>query len=422
MPSEVKITVDELPVSVKEDAVYIINQPNPNSFTHNYFKYPCKFIPEIPRWAIKSFVGNDTTGAKILDPFAGSGTSLLEASLAGATAYGAEIDDVAKLIIKVKTTPLSSEQIKLAKESALAITEEIESQKYDISKVIYPGINNLNHWFREDILKDLGFLYSSILDISDDDTKDFLLICMASIIKRVSNCDDISPKPYVSNNIIKNPPPVSKTFMDTVDKYLVGMSELSGYKLSPVIVAGDATNLPFENSQFDLAVTSPPYINAFDYVRTLRLENLWLNMTNEDDLREKKKQYLGTECIRTKKERENLVILEESDLLRTYFDAINQVDEKRALITKKFFEDMKTNMQEVYRTLKPGAKYVIVIGNSSIRKIDVESWRVLKDLAQVVGFKYSSHIGYEIQNPYIRIPRGNKGGKIAIDHMLIIER
>ena len=210
--------------------------------------------------------------------------------------------------------------------------------------------------------------------------------------------------------------------MDTVDKYLVGMSELSGYKLSPVIVAGDATNLPFENSQFDLAVTSPPYINAFDYVRTLRLENLWLNMTNEDDLREKKKQYLGTECIRTKKERENLVILEESDLLRTYFDAINQVDEKRALITKKFFEDMKTNMQEVYRTLKPGAKYVIVIGNSSIRKIDVESWRVLKDLAQVVGFKYSSHIGYEIQNPYIRIPRGNKGGKIAIDHMLIIER
>ena len=47
---------------------------------------------------------------------------------------------------------------------------------------------------------------------------------------------------------------------------------------------------------------------------------------------------------------------------------------------------------------------------------------MLKDLAAGVGFQYEKHIGYEIQNPYIRIPRGNKGGKIAIDHILILKK
>ena len=83
---------------------------------------------------------------------------------------------------------------------------------------------------------------------------------------------------------------------------------------------------------------------------------------------------------------------------------------------------MKTNLEEVYRVLEQDGCYVIVIGNSSIRKVDVESWRILKDLAINVGFKYSSHFGYEIKNPYIRIPRGNKGGKIAIDHILVIQK
>ena len=49
MPGKRKVTVDELPVEIKDDTIYVINQPNPNSVTHNYFKYPCKFIPDIPK-------------------------------------------------------------------------------------------------------------------------------------------------------------------------------------------------------------------------------------------------------------------------------------------------------------------------------------------------------------------------------------
>lgn len=325
MSKETKITVKELPIDVKDDAIYVINQPNPNSYTHNFFKYPCKFIPEIPRWAIKSFIGDDKADKKILDPFAGSGTTMLESALAGIPAFGTELDDIAKLIIKVKTTALTGEEVGLTRSICFSIIDRLERHDYTENEVIKPMINNLEHWFREDILN-------------------------------------------------------------------------------------------------DLAITSPPYINAFDYVRIMRLENLWLNMATEDELRNKKKYYVGTESIRVKNERENLDILNDSELLRIYFNQIHDVDERRALIVKKFFEDMKKNLQEVHRTLKPGAKYVIVIGNSNIRKINVESWKVLKDIALTIGYNYITHVGYEIQNPYIRIPRGNQGGKIAIDHILVIAK
>lgn len=422
MSKENKIIVKELPVDVKDDAIYIIDQPNPNSYTHNYFKYPCKFIPEIPRWAIRNYIGEDKEGKKILDPFAGSGTTMLEAALAGISAFGTEIDDIAKLIIKVKTTTLNGEEIALTRNICLTILDRLDRHDYSASEVTKPMINNLKHWFREDILNDLGFVYYSVKKIENEKIRDFLYICIASIVKRVSNADDISPKPYVSNNVKKHPPEVKKAFGEIVEKYLEGMLDLQGKELASVRVSGSATDIEVGDNEFDLAITSPPYINAFDYVRTMRLENLWLNMATEEELRNKKKYYIGTESIRVKNERENLDILNDSEMLRTYFEQIHAVDEKRALIVKKFFEDMKNNLREVYRTLKPGAKYVIVIGNSSIRKINVESWKVLKDIALTIGYNYVTHIGYEIRNPYIRIPRGNQGGKIAIDHILVIAK
>jgi len=146
MSDEIRINVDQLPIEVQQDVIYEIEQNNPNSYTHSYFKYPCKFIPEIPRWAIKSFIGFDNVNNKlILDPFAGSGTTLLESSLNGVPSIGAEIDDVAKLIIKVKTTKLSSSQIQMVDDFKNEIVQELIEGNYSNDEIIIPDINNLNH-------------------------------------------------------------------------------------------------------------------------------------------------------------------------------------------------------------------------------------------------------------------------------------
>lgn len=92
--------VEALPLETHKDASYIIKQNNPNNYTHGFFKYPCKFIPEIPRWAIKKYMPKN--GKIVFDPFAGSGTTLLEAQIQGYDSYGTEIDPVAKKLLMLK--------------------------------------------------------------------------------------------------------------------------------------------------------------------------------------------------------------------------------------------------------------------------------------------------------------------------------
>lgn len=412
------IEVESLPVDIESGAAYSIKQANPNSYTHGMFKYPCKFIPEIPRWGINAFLPQKK--GVIFDPFSGSGTTLLEANINGIDAYGTEIDDIAKLIIKVKTTVLDLKQIEFLEQSYLEIINTISR---DDAEVFRPEIDNLEHWFSENTINQLGRMKVYIDHIENDDIRDFFKLCMVSIIKRVSNADDTSPKPYVSNKIIKAPPTVEKEFSTVFHRYEQMMLELLNVdKMGNTnIIQGDALgfSMPFG---IDLAITSPPYINAFDYGRTMRLENLWMGTLTEEELRQKKSQYVGTEKIDSKMEKSDFSILEKSNLLKGYYEQIVEQDEKRALVVKKFFEDMEKNLHCIYRQMNAGGKYMIVIGNSTIRKVNVESWKVIEEIANRMGFTTIQYFSYIIQNPYIRIPRKGMGGKISRDYVLVLEK
>lgn len=412
------IEVESLPVDIESGAAYSIKQANPNSYTHGMFKYPCKFIPEIPRWGINAFLPQKK--GVIFDPFSGSGTTLLEANINGIDAYGTEIDDIAKLIIKVKTTVLDLEQIEFLEQSYLEIINTISR---DDAEVLRPEIDNLEHWFSENTINELGRMKVYIDHIENDDIRDFFKLCMVSIIKRVSNADDTSPKPYVSNKIIKVPPTVEKEFSTVFHRYKQMMLELLNVdKMGNTnIIQGDALEFSMP-SGIDLAITSPPYINAFDYGRTMRLENLWMGTLTEAELRQKKSQYVGTEKIDSKMEKGDFSILEKSNLLKGYYEQIVEQDEKRALIVKKFFEDIEKNLHCIYRQINTGGKYMIVIGNSTIRKVNVESWKVIEEIANKMGFKTIQYFSYIIQNPYIRIPRKGMGGKISRDYVLVLEK
>lgn len=412
------IEVESLPVDIQNGSTYLIKQANPNSYTHGMFKYPCKFIPEIPRWAINSFLS--CKKGVIFDPFSGSGTTLLEANINGIDAYGTEIDDIAKLIIKVKTTVLDERQTNCLEQKYSELMGVISQSD---AKAFRPRINNLEHWFCESTINELGRMKVYIDNIDDADVRDFFRLCMVSIIKRVSNADDTSPKPYVSGKVKKIPPTVEKEFTSVFRRYKQMITELSGIENlgRTNIIDGDALKF-LVPEKIDLAITSPPYINAFDYGRTMRLENLWMATLTEEKLREKKSLYVGTEKINVKQEKSELAILEKSSLLKSYYYDIVEKDEKRALIVKKFFEDMQDNLNSVYGQMNAGGKYVIVIGNSTIRKVNVESWKVIKEIANDIGFKTIQYFNYIIQNPYIRIPRKGMGGKISKDYVLVLEK
>lgn len=83
---------------------------------------------------------------------------------------------------------------------------------------------------------------------------------------------------------------------------------------------------------------------------------------------------------------------------------------------------MKTNLINVKEHLYPEGIYIIVIGDSKIRKVTIESWKIIKDIAEKVGYLYIEHFSYQIKNSYIRIPRGGQGGKVNYDHVLVLKK
>ena len=127
-------------------------------------------------------------------------------------------------------------------------------------------------------------------------------------------------------------------------------------------------------------------------------------------MREIKKKHVGTENL-VIKIFDEYQILECSLLLKEYYEKIKIIDNKRAHIILKFFNDMKKNLQMVNNHLEDAGVYSIVIGNSNIRGIEIESWKVISQISKYCGFIEELHFSYQIRNHYLRIDRKTKGGK-----------
>ena len=204
---------NEIPIVIENDAILDIRVASVTSYTHGFHKYPAKFIPQIPGWAIKRYLG-DEKGKFVLDPFSGSGTTLVESSISGHFSIGIDIDPLSVLIAKVKTTPLNipllNQVITWLKATLL---------KYN-GPLFTPECTTLDHWFPSESIVSLSIIRSIIelipdsFGLSEDikDIYDFLIICFSSIIRRVSFADNESQKTYVSHTHIKQPEAVLPVF------------------------------------------------------------------------------------------------------------------------------------------------------------------------------------------------------------------
>lgn len=77
-------------------------------FTHNFYKYPARFSPRFVRFVLDYFT---KPGDFVFDPFMGGGTTIVEAAAAGRRVIGSDINELAQFVTRVKTTPLSSQDV-----------------------------------------------------------------------------------------------------------------------------------------------------------------------------------------------------------------------------------------------------------------------------------------------------------------------
>lgn len=412
------ISVKNLPSieNIEENEIYEILTNNVGYFTHSFFKYPAKFIPQIPAWAIENFSDPHDI---VLDCFAGSGTTLIEASINNRECLGVDFDDISRLLSKVKSTKLSKSDINLIRE----LLSKFDKKKYYNNPL--PELKNLDHWFPKENIKTLNALYYFIIEQNvAEKIKDFLLVCYISSIRKSSHSDEQSPKPYISSKHKKEPKETLELFNKIAENYLSKIdTEEYNLNFTAKFIGNDAKNFEDEKyfNKVKLVCASPPYINAFDYVRILRLENIWLRNLDDKNIIEHKKNQIGTEQIYAaeyNKKPHKFGIPELDEKVNELF----KIDKKRAHIVCKYFLDMEENIINIRKYLLDDGHYVLVVGDCEIRKIIFPAYKYLILLAVRNNYSNSVVFSYLIRNPYLRIPRKKRGGLIKYDRIIVLKK
>ncbi len=386
--------------------------------THGLHKYPAKFFPELPRWLIKRYSQENEI---ILDPFTGSGTTNVEALLAKRNSVGIDVDPFSRFIAKVKVTPLSESSLKSAQKKLFESIINYDSSL--IAKSDLPNFPYRDNWFNKEILLELSYLRKQVEQLdTQDEVKDFFRVCLSSIIRSVSNADDNCTRTVIRKKLNKlvKPSDALNKFAKTVMTKAPKVIAFSNNYPSDITVDFpedmDARNIKFEEGFFDLAVTSPPYVNAVDYPRTHQLEMYWLGFA-QDSLTTLKKQNVGTESVSAR----DYKILHEIGVpdADKVIQNIYVKDPRRAFIAFKYLDDMCKNLTEVFKVIRKGGRYVVVVGNNRIRGQLFESWKYLMPIAEKIGFKVENYFGSEIIKHFIKVPREER---INTDWILVLKK
>lgn len=436
---EYQFVKEIIPSEIERDSILNIVTRDVNAHTHGFHKYPAKFIPHIPKWAIGKYL-NGNKDKNILDPFCGSGTTLVEGILAGYNVIGVDIDPLSALISKVKTTRIEAKELS---KISIWLHKEIKSKKKGTFK---SDCETIEHWFTKDAIIKLSKIRTLINQIPEKfgnskkikDIQDLLLICFSSIIRRVSNADDESQKTYVSHTKVKDPKEVYSLFFIQLEYFVdraIKFSVLASPNVENKIIhssSAESLNKKLNGKQIDLAITSPPYIKAIDYIYNQMVELFWIGdlfqMQTQMQQNIKKTEYIGNKQI-AKSEFNNytpfntiLCIDRLDEKLQQVFNTDKKNGHKHSYITFKYFVEMEKHFAEMSKCLTKKTHYVMVVGDSNVSDILFDTADFLIEIAKRNGFKITNKWGYKIKNRFMRFDRKGRGGIIEIDWVLDFEK
>ena len=389
--------------------------------THGIHRFPGKFIPNLPRYLFRSVL-EQRSAHTIFDPFCGSGTTLVEAALEGRPFVGVDIDPLAVYIATAKTQPLDPDEIDYLRQYWKRFDYQQEHSE------LIPCVPNLAHWFTRDATVQLSAIKAACLSLPLK-LRLFCLVVFSSIIRRVSKADNQTQKTYVSHTLPKKPPLPCELFPLFMQRALNGMKDyiaLLPKHVTGQIIQGDARDLPaFE---FDDVLTSPPYIDSIDYVYNQMLEYFWLlpelGINDYNGYRRFRTLPMGFNCAGSDSpdEFQNRLTTATRQHFGDMSRQIRSRSPKEAKLVRGFFGDFLRHCEAVSKQQRRGAFYICIVGNSIVRRVEVQTTKILTDLLCSVGYRLEDRMVYEIRRHYMKFPRRSNSGKIKNDHVLIFRR
>lgn len=386
---------------------------------HGLHAYKGKFYPQLARAAINA--AGVPAGGKVLDPFAGCGTTVLEAALLGLQGYGVDANPLAVLVSEAKLAMLSYHPNQLS--DALDGLRKPPSRPAAVADPEY-----LADWLPPQNYHYLGRLLRGVQQIADRQVRQIALVIISSVLREASWQDPkqlrVGRRPRTADipdldDLVTSALAAalenlrSTRSVDNIDWDAIRTPQRhvrfgDARKLRAALPAGS-------RRRFDAVVTSPPYANALPYIDTDRLSLRAFGMLEGGRQRASEERLIGNREINTsmttKLNADVDRILAGSNgvpqRLRTVLAATREASlESRAGFRRQrtpgllmsYFRDMDSVLADTAQLLKPDAPAVIVVGDSTATgpsgsTVLIPTTDILIDLAAKHGLEVTHDMG-----------------------------
>ncbi len=361
--------------------------------THCFHNYPAMMIPQIANRLIEKYGKNATL---LFDPYCGTGTSLVEANVKNINAIGTDLNPLARLIAKAKTTPINIHQLDL-------IIKDFNDKTFMMgfginNSVILPTFKNIDYWFTKEHQHKLALIKDYITQITDPSIQQFFKVAFSETVREVSLTRNSEFKLFKMSprQLEKFNPDVFGIMESKLFRNRKGLLSFMEMKPSMTNVYSFNTvhgipNTVLSENSVDLIVTSPPYGDSrttVAYGQFSRLANQWLGYENaskvDNDLMGGKRT---------------------SGFHHLIIDEIAQKDNRRAKEVVAFYKDYNDSINNISKVIKKGGTVCYVVGNRRVKGITLPTDKMTQEMFQANGFEQVETIIRNIPNK--RMPSQN---------------
>ncbi|MDE7153549.1 MAG: site-specific DNA-methyltransferase [Muribaculaceae bacterium] len=396
----------------KIDDVWSFRTADTKEFTHCYHNYPAMMIPQVARRLLDVYAPAGKLEL-VLDPYVGSGTTLVESSLKGIRSIGIDLNPLARFISKVKTTHYDLNLI--TKGIAYIVTGIILYNPADVINTDFSRISNSTFWYTEETLYKLSYI-SQLISRLDHSIQDFFLLCLSETVREVSFTRNGEFKRYKMSEkqLEKFNPDVFNTFEKKVQRNLKGLEAFNvtdDRDLAEVYDFNSSKCIPSDiiaEGSVDMVVTSPPYGDSHTtvaYGQFSRWANEWFNFDNAKTL---DRLLMGGVISKEVRFR--------TESIHSELESIKEQDEKRYYEVISFLNDYWDSIQNVAKLIRKGGRVCYVVGNRRVKNIQINLDYFTAEMFEKCGFVHEITIVREIPNK--RMPSKNsptnKTGETAV--------
>jgi len=361
---------------------------------HKVHVYPAKFPSHIAQKAFEYCDEKDIIINRVSDIFCGCGTVSVEARRRDYDFYGCDLNPVAVLISKVKS---SAYDLQLVENKKKNIIEYFDTHEI---KAFYSQANErLKYWFIESQYNELYALKQAIEQCTENDKYRELFYCIfSSILKGTSKWLTKSIKPQVDpKKEIHN---VKDSFEKQYKVFIKAIRE-ANFRDNSIVEIEQINVLDIEKKEYvDLIVTSPPYVTSYEYADLHQLSSLWLGYTNNY-------AELRTNSIGSLYNAQDEQIGFLTDTAKKIVNQFPESAKQRSVA--RYYSNMNDVMGKAYDLLRIGGVCVVVIGDTEYKGTKIENARCLAESFILNGFEISEISKRKISNKFLPSHRDENG-------------